>query len=355
MKIAIIGCGKQAPKHIKGFRNLARIHAIAVADPVHERARAFATQHGAAIYPDPGLPFDDEDVSAIVICTPTATHMPLIRRAIESGKHVLCEKPGGSGGASEAIELEVEARQAGSVVRIGYLYRFAAAIAASRRMMLGAETDGISRILGTIRSARFRIGGQGSLAHWKHLSAQGGGAINEMISHMVDLALWMFGPARDCEVVVKNRVFDRRVIEGVEQAVDAEDYIVARLQTRSGVQVTLEGDFLSTRFWQQIEIRGDNGILVASIEPSFDSFCRLERPNGAFPSGVQRLRSREHDLYAMQAKDFLDAIADGASPHVGCDLGEAAQGRAILDALRDAPFSRKSEPPPESERPWRAP
>jgi predicted dehydrogenase len=351
VKIVVAGCGKQAPKHIKAFQNLPDIDAIAVADAMPERAHEVAAQFGVAICENLDRALADDKVSAIVICTPTATHLPFVCRAIASGKHVLCEKPGGG---SAAAMTAAKAGQGGFIVRIGYLYRFAPAIAESRRMMLGAEGDGVSPTLGRIRAARFRIGGQGSHAGWKHLSAHGGGAINEMMSHMIDLALWMFGPVCDCEVIAKNRVFDRRDIDGVAHTVDAEDYIAARLQTCSGVPVTIEADFLSARFWQHIEIRGDNGILVASIEPSFFSFCRLEPPCGGFPAGTRRLGSGETDLYALQAVDFLDAIRSREARGAGCDLGEAAQSALILEALRDAPFSPVIEPPLESARPWRA-
>ena len=47
------------------------------------------------------------------------------------------------------------------------------------------------RLLGNAQ--QFRLGRRGSHKAWKHRAQTGGGAANEMLVHMLDLALWYFG------------------------------------------------------------------------------------------------------------------------------------------------------------------
>ena len=337
VKIAVIGCGKQAPKHIRAFQRLTEIHEVALADVLPDRARAAAEQLGTGVYATVDDLFADRAAEAIIICTPTPTHAPLIRRSLETGKHVMCEKPFcETVGDAEAMASELT--RLGLVGRIGYIYRFAPMIAEAKAMIAGAEEDGITPALGKITAASFRISGPGSHAVWKHRRAQGGGVVNEMISHMVDLVIWFFGPVQTCEVLIKNRVFDRRTIENAVHAADAEDFIIARLKTASGISVTVEGDFISAQFTQQIEIRGENGTITASIDPNSPSFYHLRQERGRYHSGLHMFPPQGSDLYTLQAKDFIAAISDGASQQIGCTMAQAAESLAVLDQMHAKPM-----------------
>src|SRR5260221_9464594 len=106
-----------------------------------------------------------------------------------------------------------------------------------------------------------RIGGRGSAALWKHRRAEGGGAINEMLVHMLDLAVWYFGPIERAELMMEDVFRPQRVIGGKTESVDAEDFVLARFWTRGGIPVVIQADLLTPSFTQMIEIQGDNGTL----------------------------------------------------------------------------------------------
>jgi predicted dehydrogenase len=303
MRVAVIGCGKQGRRHLAALAGLPAVAGLIACDLDPAQSRAAADEFGAACAPSPDLVFMDDGIAAVVIATPTQSHLPLARRAAESGKHFLCEKPFGADTAT-ARGIARDAAASGIVGHVGYLYRFAPAIAAAR--------DAVG---GGIVSARFSIAATGDHASWKHRRG-GGGAVNELASHMVDLALWFFGPMDDCAVHEKSRLHDRRVIAGAAVAVDAEDRVVARLRSSAGATIMVEADFAAPRFSQRLEIRGGGGVVRASIE-------------GA------------PDLYRPQAQAFLATIA-GGGPGPACDLAGAARAGELLDILRAAPIGAAS-------------
>lgn len=291
MKIAVIGCGKQGRRHLAAFAAIPGVSKLVAADLDSARSReaGVAAVSIAAVFADPSI-------ASVVIATPTPAHLMLVRRAVAARKHFLCEKPFGAN-ATEGYEIAHAASGAGIVGRVGYLYRFAPSIIGARDAMPG---------LGQIESARFAIAGPGNHAVWKHRRESGGGAINELASHMVDLANWFFGPHRDSVVLEKSQRHARRPIDGARIIADAEDRIVARL----GDAVTITADFAAPRFSQSLEIRGEHGAIRASIE-------------GA------------PDLYRRQAQAFLAAIA-GDRTGDACDPIEAAQASAVLETMNRA-------------------
>ncbi len=64
-----------------------------------------------------------DDVDVVHVCTPNASHAPLVRAAIAAGKHVVCEKPLAID-AAEAGELLALATAAGATATVPFVYRF---------------------------------------------------------------------------------------------------------------------------------------------------------------------------------------------------------------------------------------
>jgi myo-inositol 2-dehydrogenase/D-chiro-inositol 1-dehydrogenase len=301
MKVAILGAGMQGLGHLAAFARHPSVDGVVVADLEPLRARAAAERFGVAWAP-PDSVFDDNAVGAVVIAAPTQAHLPLARRAVAAGKHVLCEKPFGAD-SGPAAALAERAAAVRLVAQVGYLCRFAPAIAAAREAIAA---------LGAVHAARLAIAGPGDRSLWKHRRNSAGGAVNELASHMVDLALWCFGPMRDCTVLARTQQRPRRTIAGEDAAVDAEDRVMARLVSHAGIAIALEADFAAPRFAQSFEVDGARGTLRATIEGSAD-------------------------LYPLQAASFLDAIA-GKPDGVACGFAEAAQVCAVLERLHRAPL-----------------
>ncbi len=305
-KIAIIGCGKQAPKHINGLRKAYPNIEIIVADRNEQAAKALGEAQGVEWSNEPQDVLVDPTIDAIDICTPTSTHTRLILKALENGKDFFCEKPL-CRTLEEAEQILSKMNETGRIGMVGYIYRFAPVFEAAYKAFE-------EKALGDIASAQFRIGGRGSHQLWKHLREKDGGAINEMLVHMLDLAVWYFGDVQNAEVLINDLRRPRRSIQGSEHDVDAEDYVLVRCKMADGTDVLLQADMVTPAFTQHVEIQGDNGTFMGSIQQDMPSFLFLQEPANDFKAGKTDLSTEQADLFGNQMSEFINAIKTRKQP-----------------------------------------
>lgn len=306
MKIAVIGCGRQAVKHVAGLRKCANVDIVLV-DKLPDLARNLAEREGLAWVESVDEVLGDPEIGAVDLCVPTPFHAPLIRQALTAEKDFFCEKPlcETAAQAREINELSARGRRIGIV---GYVYRHAPVFQQARSILEGAAETGKSSVIGTISVALMRIGGRGSAAAWKHRRSEGGGAINEMLVHMLDLAVWYFGPVERADLFAKDLFRPERLIAGKMEQADAEDFVAARFWTRSGIPVVIQADLLTPSFTQLIEVQGDNGTLMASIQPEMPQFVFALKAAGGYPQGRTVLDAGEDNFFDAQMANFVSAL-----------------------------------------------
>lgn len=331
MQIGIIGCGKQAPKHISGLLASQNVKKIIVADINAAMAQKLAANYdnGKVIAAESvDAIFENPDIDGVSICTPTPFHGPLIRQALASQKHYLCEKPL-CDSLTEAQELSALTEKSGLIGMVGFIYRYAPVFERGLELM-GGKAGNQSAVFGTVSNAFFRIGGRGSQMPWKHLKAGGGGALNEMLVHMLDLSQWFFGKAVDVKLIESNIRWPERMINGEKVIADAEDFVLAKVTTEHGVDVLFQADMITPAFIQYTEIQGTNGSLVASIQPNFSNFVHCIAPAADLPAGRNELTYRQANLYEGQMGDFVNAIKDGGETR--CSVSNSV---AVLQTMED--------------------
>jgi predicted dehydrogenase len=122
--IAIVGCGRIAGSHAAAIAALPALgRLVAVADPDLDRARQLAAKHGdAAPCRDLAQVLARPDVDAVLICTPNALHAAQSVEAMESGRHVLVEKPMAED-ADSAGRMAAVAERTGRVLVVGQTLR----------------------------------------------------------------------------------------------------------------------------------------------------------------------------------------------------------------------------------------
>lgn len=303
IRVGIIGCGKQAEKHILSLKKIPGLEII-VTDINKEISHKLAKKEGTLWEANPESLFKQDDVKGVVICTPTRTHVYYLKKAVEAQKDVLCEKPL-SDSLEEIYEAEKLISASNSIVLIGYLYRFVPIFEEGYEIFRAKQLNGNSLLMGKPLSAYFRLGGRGDHQVWKHLKDEGGGAINEMLVHMVDLANWYFGPLEQIEVVSCDLRKPHRVINGTKTTVDAEDFILVRARGASGVEIFCQADLITPSFSQYVEVQAENGSFMGSIQNDFRSYIHLKESRGGFPAGKTEFNFKNRNIVDIQMTAFI--------------------------------------------------
>ena len=312
IKIGLIGCGPQSRKHIAGLKKAPGVELV-LADPNADLAAEAAEAEGLTAVRRPDDLFEDPAVTAVDICTPTHTHFDLIQKAVHSGRHFFCEKPLCET-LSEAQTISDLVGRTGQVGMVGYIYRFCPVFEIARQLFRDMPRWGVSLELGRVTSALFRLGGRGSQEVWKHSRESGGGAVNEMLVHLIDLAIWFFGPVKKIDVMACDLVRPTRVIRNKTVPADAEDYVLIRAHMKSGVQALLQADLLTPAFHQLVEIQGENGTFMGSIQPDMPNFLYLETDVGGYQKGKTAFDLGQRNLFEAQMAEFVSAVKTPRQP-----------------------------------------
>ena len=256
-KIGIIGCGRQAPKHITGYIENG-IKDIFLFDSVESRARDLAAQYDLQHRKIEDL-VDIPDIDIYSICTPPNTHDSLIEKLINNNKHLLCEKPL-SLDLDNLLEFERLSNEKGLTVMGGYIYKFSPSHIEMKEFIEANQ--------GHVDNAYFRIASPGATNAWQFSKNEGGGAINELFVHMMDLANWYFGPIESIEEIDTQIYLSERESMLDKNDLLAEDFITVRMRNRSGVSITIEADMISNDFLQYFNVSGPGLFGFCSIQPN---------------------------------------------------------------------------------------
>lgn len=311
-RIAIIGCGKQAEKHISGLSAIPGVEII-LADSDESRARSLAEKHGLEWESEVEKIFSNTEVAAVDICTPTPSHYELITAALDNDKDFLCEKPL-TATLDQARELSERIDKSDRVGMVGYIYRFSPVFEVGYNLFKDVHRTGESMVLGSISTAFFRLSGRGSHQVWKHRRDGGGGAINEMLVHMVDLAIWYFGAVKSTEVLVCELLRPERKINNIVHEVDAEDYVLVKLEMENGINVVCQADLVTPGFMQLVDIQGEYGTFVGSIQDHYPSYLHLEREVAGYQEGRNDFQFGQRNLFKAQMAEFINSVRNGEQP-----------------------------------------
>ena len=194
-RLGVAGLGWLGESLIKDALRSPHFEVVAVQDVVPERPREIARQYGAAWcgtrYEDL---LDQQDVDAVLICTPNNLHAAQAQLALRHGKHVLVQKPLALS-ASDARETIACAQQTGRLLFVDYTYRFLETMLALRAALVGNE-------IRALRAAFHNMYGPGPEKLWFfNPSTSGGGALMDLGVHLIDLGLWLLSPATASLVV----------------------------------------------------------------------------------------------------------------------------------------------------------
>jgi len=93
MKVAVVGAGGIAKVHLQAYKRMDDVNVVAFMDAAPERVRGLAEEWNVPVYTDFDEMLASVAVDVVDICAPTHVHKEYAIRAMDAGKHVVCEKP----------------------------------------------------------------------------------------------------------------------------------------------------------------------------------------------------------------------------------------------------------------------
>ena len=287
LKIGIIGVGRLGYEHACNIANrVPGSELVAIADANFDRAKQVAEELGVtAVYPTAQELCADPNVEAVAIITNTASHVEMIKIAMDAGKHVFCEKP-----LADTVEKckEAEAIIAAHpelTFMLGFMRRYDHSYQVAKKKMENGDIgdvilvrcysqDPISIIEGTLEYA-----------------PRSGGQFIDMSIHDFDLIRWLTG----------SEVKELWATGGCYEFKQYKDWD--------------DGDNVSGLM--KIEIVGTRGTLRIASVPT-DSLVEVMSQHGVCRECYQDFITRWHDAYITEIEEFCDCVATGrkATPGV---------------------------------------
>jgi predicted dehydrogenase len=283
----------------------AEVTAVAARDG--ERAAAFAARHGIPrSYGGYEALLADSDVDVVYVSTLHPAHAQWTIAALESGKHVLCEKPL-TMNADEAVEVIAAARRSGRFLMEGFMYRFHPQIP----RLLELIHQGT---VGEVRSVQIAICFGAELSTLPRLieAELGGGAILDVGSYCVSLARLIAGAALDSDAApVPVDVHGMATLDDAGR-VDLRSFGLMRFDGGTVAQMTAG---VSTQPVHEVKVTGTEGELTI-VEPPWlpvhhppNTTSQIVLSDRGRPRGVISVHSPK-SLFAYEA-EHVAAFANG--------------------------------------------
>jgi predicted dehydrogenase len=269
VKLGIIGVGTMGTVHAQSVidGNVPRCKLAAVCDPKAERLSRFpAVEHFLSV--DEFLRSSDTD--AVLIATPHYSHTTIGIQALETGRHVLVEKPI-SVHKSDAERLIAAHRDSSQVFAAMFNQRTDPFFQRLRRLVRSGELGQIRRVNWTITNW-FRTEAYYQSSDWRATWAgEGGGVLLNQCPHNLDLYQWIFGmPA-----------FVRAFCHfGRYHEIEVEDDVTAYLEYPDGMTAVIIASTGEAPGSNRLEVAGERGKVV--IENDQFLFTRNEVPTTEF-------------------------------------------------------------------------
>jgi predicted dehydrogenase len=145
LRVGVLGAGQIAQAaHFESCTKAVNADLYAICDVADDLRERMAITHGAErTYSEYDKMLADPDLDAVIIATADAFHVPASLRALEAGKHVLCEKPVGIT-VEECLQLKAAVEKSGKVFQVGHMKRFDAGLQVAKSFIVNEMAEVIA-------------------------------------------------------------------------------------------------------------------------------------------------------------------------------------------------------------------
>lgn len=318
LRVGVIGAGAFAETgHLPGLQSHPQAEVVAICGRRYDHVRSLADRFNIpAAYTDYHELYARPDLDAVTIVTPNIEHAKQAITALESGKHVFCEKPMAMT-VTEAHEMVRAAEISRKIHQMAFTYRYLYGVQELRRRVLRGDIGTPHYLRAQLDSwealqPTYRVGFRDKLA------LAGGGMLYDVGSHLFDIARFIFGPIET--VTGFSHLIPRQRADshaGTSADVETDDLAAAWFIHETGVRGQWFASRATPSFDEKahVEVIGQEGALRASLSRGSVDVLRVSTPASPaweeLPLPEEARDKSPHSLGIMM-RSFVDACLRGS-------------------------------------------
>ncbi|MDP6794214.1 MAG: Gfo/Idh/MocA family oxidoreductase [Verrucomicrobiota bacterium] len=310
LRWGILGTGMIAAKFAADLKQASRSCMEAIGSRRQEDAEAFAAIHGGRGIAGYEALINDPEVQAVYISLPNGLHAEWSIKAMEAGKHVLCEKPMARN-AAEAEAMFTAAERTGQLLVEAFMYRTLPSI----RKLIEMVRDGALGQVKLIRS-NFSFTRDVLEGDARYEPSQAGGGLMDVGCYCVNLTRAIMG-SEPTDTACFAHLHERGV----------DDYAAGVLRFGDKTLATFTCGMTVANDWTTY-IAGDDGEIAIHDPWLGDGTFTLTRDGQAETIEAKT----DIPLYALEAEAFAKTVG-GAKPWITRD--DTLGNMRVLDRLRE--------------------
>src|SRR5215468_140892 len=323
--MAVLGCGRIGRIHAGNLARHPRAKLVAVFDVASDVARQTATELGVKCAASLDELWADSEVAAVLIATPTDTHVPLIMAAVKAGKAVFCEKP---------IDVDLErARSCGRDIAphrprlmMGFNRRFDPSFRALRERLHRGDIGRPELVLITSRDPA-----PPPLAYIR----SSGGLLRDMTIHDFDMARYLAGD------ISQMQAFGANLVDPKIAKLGDIDTCTVSMRAKSGALLQINNSRRCVYGYdQRIEAFGASGMLQAANQRATSVEHSGAEYMGARDPALNFFLERYAEAYRAELDAFVKSVEEDRpmSPDFSDGLEALRLAVAAEDSLRTQQF-----------------
>ena len=309
VRVGLIGAGRIGQVHAQSVMSHPDTQLVSIADVFLQGAQSLADEHGVSATANPEELFDSANIDALIIASPTVTHVDLIEKAVEAGIPALCEKP---------IDLDIDRVDAirekvaasSTPIAIGFNRRFDPHFANLHRRVQSGDVGSLEQLVIISRDP--------APAPLDYLAVSGG-ILRDQTIHDFDLARFFVGNIVSVTAQGFNQFSEE--IKGIGDY----DAVAVTLRGENDESVTIiNSRHAAYGFDQRLEAFGNQGML--RVENVSDTLVRHYGQSGveALEPYQNFFLQRHMDSYRLELGEFVTKIRTGESTSPTFEDGRSA-------------------------------
>ena len=329
IRVGIVGAGGIAKHHAWGYQKHPQAEIVAVCDSMKDRADAFAKEMSIPeVYSDYKKLMKRDDIDAISICLPNFLHGPVALAALNSGKHVLVEKPLANT-VKDGEKMVAASKKNKKYLMVAFHNRFRSDTQVLKKAIEGGALGNIYYA----KTAYLRRVGIPAWGKWFCTKSQsGGGPLIDIGVHVLDLTLFLMGFPKPKSVSASAyQEFGPRGLGfwGNPCKIDVEDLGAGFIKFTNGASLFLECSWalnMERDSESFVKLYGTEG--GATLEPPM---IYSNKNNQLTDTKLHFSPQPSGEPYLLEVSHFVDCILQKKTP-----ISTGEQGLVslkILDAM----------------------